>query len=133
MRVIIEIAGVGVQYANGPGFALKLFIVEREGMERLPTALHHQIVNDALMLPGQRPEFFGQGEGDEEILGRHLFLQLAFDPLLTFVILAMRAVAVAAGMRYENLAVAVFTLRRHQRALGGAAVLHRAQGRKLTW
>ena len=55
------------------------------------------------MRPSQRPEFGGQCKGQHEILCRHLFLQLAFQPLLALMVLAVGAVAVAAGMRHQFL------------------------------
>jgi len=59
-----------------------------EGLHRFPGAAQEQIVEDTLVREGQRPEFGGQGEGQQKILGRDLLLQLAFQPLLTFVVLA---------------------------------------------
>jgi hypothetical protein len=35
----------------------------------------------------QRPEFDGQGEGQQKVLGRDLLLQLPFQPLLTLMML----------------------------------------------
>ena len=34
------------------------------------------------MLPSQRPKFGRQGEGQQKILGRDLFFELPFQPLL---------------------------------------------------
>ena len=73
------------------------------------------------MLPGQRPKFGRQGEGQQKILGWHLFVELPFQPLLAFMMLAMRAIAMAAGMRDEDLLFAAVALRQHHRALRGAA------------
>ena len=64
VRVIVEVAGMGVQHANGPGLALKLFVVAGEGLQGFPSAACQQVVDDTLMLPSQGPELFGQGEGD---------------------------------------------------------------------
>jgi len=74
------------------------------------------------MLPGQRPKFSRQGEGQQKILGRHLFLKLPFQPLLAFMMLAMRAITMAAGMRDEDLFFTTVALRQHHRALHGAAL-----------
>jgi len=38
------------------------------------------------MRPGQRPELGRQGEGEQEVLGRQLALQLSFQPLLALVV-----------------------------------------------
>jgi hypothetical protein len=54
------------------------------------------------MLPGQRAERFGQGKGQQKILRRHLFLELTFQPLLAFMVLAVRTAAMTAGMGHEH-------------------------------
>ena len=75
------------------------------------------------MLSGQRPKFGRQGEGQQKILGRHLFVELPFQPLLAFMMLAMGTIAMAAGMRDEDLFIAAVALRHHDGALRGAALL----------
>jgi hypothetical protein len=56
--------------------------------------------------PGERPEFGRQREGQQKVVGGHLFLHLTFQPLLTLMVLAVRAVAMAAGMRHQLLMIA---------------------------
>ena len=58
----------------------------------------------------------------QKILGRHLFFELPFQPLLAFMMLAMVAIAMAAGMRDEDLFFAAVALRQHHRALRGTAL-----------
>ena len=84
MRVIIKSARVGVQHRDRAGRALQLSVVLGEGLHRLPARLQEQVVDHALMRPGQRPEFGGQGEGQQEVLGRDLLLQLPFNPCLLY-------------------------------------------------
>ena len=116
--MIIQSARMGVQYADGAGLALQLRIVPGEGFEGLPTATDHQVIECALMLPSQRTQFFGQGEAQQKILGRHLFFDLPFQPLLAFMMLAMGTVAMAAGMRDEDLFFAAVALRPHHLSFG---------------
>ena len=73
------------------------------------------------MLPGQRPKFGRQGEGQQKIFGRDLFVELPFQPLLALMMLAMRTIAMSAGMRDEDLFIAAVALRHHDGALRGAA------------
>ena len=80
------------------------------------------------MGPGQRPEFCRQSEGQEEVLGRDLLVQLPFQPLLTLVVLTVRAVAMAAGMRDQHGLRTSAALDLHLRADLAAALLHRRQG-----
>jgi hypothetical protein len=128
MRVIIQPARVRMQHGNGAGRALQLLVVPAEGAHRLPTAAHQQLIDLALVDKGQCPEFGGQGERHQEILGRHLLLHLAFQPLLTLVVLAMRAVAVATGMRPQCLMFAFGAFDLHLQARLRAAMRHRRQG-----
>jgi hypothetical protein len=74
------------------------------------------------MLPSQRPKFSRQGEGQQKILGWHLFLKLPFQPLLAFMMLAMGTITMAAGMRDEDLFFATVTLCQHYGALRGTAL-----------
>jgi len=128
MRVIIQSARMGVQYADGPSLPLQLRIVLREGFEGLPATPDHQVIETALMLPSQRTQFFGHGEGQQKILGRHLFFELPFQPLLALMMLAMGATAMSAGMRNEDLFFAAVALRQHHRTLRGAALFQGGQG-----
>ena len=66
-------------------------------------ALHQLGVEQALMLPGQRAQFSGQGEGDQEIAARHPPLRLPLDPLRALKVLAMRTIAMTAGVRHQAL------------------------------
>jgi hypothetical protein len=118
---------MGMQYADGTGLSLQLWVILGEGFEGLPTTTDHQVIKCTLMLPSQRTQFFGQGEGQQKILGRHLFFELPFQPLLAFVVLAMGTVTMTAGMRNENLFFAAVALRHHHRALGGAALFQGGQ------
>jgi hypothetical protein len=53
--------------------------------------------------PSQSSQLTGQGEGQHEIFGGYEQTALPFDPLFTFVVLAMRAQAVTTGMRDQPL------------------------------
>ena len=88
-----------MQHRDGAGRALQLPIVAGEGAQRFPTATHQGVVDHRLVRPGQQPEFRRQGEGQQEVLRRHLLLQLPFQPLLAFMMLAVRAMSMAAGVR----------------------------------
>jgi hypothetical protein len=53
---------------------------------------------------------------------------LPLQPLLAFVMLAMRATAMPAGVRHDALFVTGAAVRQHARRQGGAAVLHGGEG-----
>ena len=118
---------MGVQDRDGARCSLKLLIILRKGSHGLPDALEHQGIEGALMLPCQRPKFSRQGESQQKIFGGHLFLELTFQPLLAFMVLAVRTIAMTAGMRYERLIIALGALRQHVGASCCAAMLHGRQ------
>ncbi len=89
---------------------LELLVVVSKHPHCLPATAGHQCIERALVPPCQRPELLGQGERQETVLGRHLFLELTFQPLLALMVLAVRTVAMAAGMGHEKLAVALGAL-----------------------
>ena len=68
---------MGVQYADGAGLSLQLWIVVREGFEGLPATTDHHVIKCALVLPGQRPKFGRQGEGQQKRTAV-LFFELPF-------------------------------------------------------
>jgi len=103
MRMKIEPSIVGVQHAHRAGGCAQLGVVVAEGVERVPGALQQQRVHHPLVVPGQAAQLGGQREGDHEVGGRHQRLQLTLQPDLTFVVLAVRAGAVAAGVGYAAL------------------------------
>jgi hypothetical protein len=70
----IQATGMGMQDGDGAGVALKLPVVAGKGVDGVPATASQQIIQGALLLPGQRPELLGQGEGQQKILGRHLLL-----------------------------------------------------------
>jgi hypothetical protein len=81
-----------------------------------------------LVLPGQGTQSFGQSEGQHKILGWQLFVELSFQPLLAFIVLAMRTIAMSTGMRDENLFFTATAKRRHDWALSGSTLFQRWPG-----
>ena len=128
MRVIVQPARVGVQHRDGAGRALKLLVVLTEGAQCFPGAAHEQVVDDALVRPRQGTKFRGHGEGQQKVRTGDLTLELALQPLLALVMLAMRTRAMATRVRHEVPILTRFALHLHARAARGTTVLHRVQG-----
>lgn len=99
MGMEIKIPRVSMEYGGEPRLSAKSFVIPGKGFQRIPDRVKHQRVDGFLISPGEIPELFGYGKSDKKIGGWQALVQLLFDPLLTFMVLAMRAVPVAAGMR----------------------------------
>jgi hypothetical protein len=128
VRVELQPAAVGVQHAHCAGHGAELGVVAAEGGKGVPGALQQQRVGHPLMAPGQAAQFGRQREGEHEVGGRHQQLRLALEPGLGFVVLAVRAGAMAAGMGHASFIAAAGALRQHARRERRAAALHRRQG-----
>ena len=124
---------MGMQDRNGAGHALQLLVVMTEGSHRLPDTADHPVIEDALMLPSQRPELGRQGEGHQKVLGRDLPFQLALQPLLAFVVLAMGTVPMTARVRHQDLMVTGGALHLYARTQRSATCLHGLQRATLPW
>ncbi len=123
----IQFARMGVQYRDGARRTPQLPIVLAERAQRLPSATQEQIVDRLLVGKGQRAEFGGHGEGDQKVFRRHQPFHLPFQPLLAFVMLAVRAVAMAARMGDQYLMLTRRAADLHLGAGVGTAVFHRRE------
>jgi len=123
-----EFAGVGVQHGNGAGQAVEMSIVLGEGAQRLPGAAQEKLVDDSLVGPGERAKLGRKGEGKQEVLCGKLPGELAIEPALAVVVLAVGAVSVAAGMGHESVVIALGAGGVHLGAGLGAAELDGGQG-----
>ena len=77
------------------------------------------------MGPGQAAQLGREREGEHEVAGRHQRAELALQPDLGFVVLAVRAGPVAAGMGHAALLAAGRACGQHARRKAGAAALER--------
>ena len=93
---------MGMQDRDGARHALQLFVVVTEGAYGFPATADHQIIEGALMLPGQRSEFGRQGKGQKEVIGRDSLPELTLQPLLALMMLAMGTVPMTTGVRHKD-------------------------------
>ena len=133
MGMIVEPTRMGMQDRNGARHALQPLVVMTEAAHGLPDTADHPIIEGALVLPGQGPELGRQGEGQQKILGRDLLLELTLQPLLAFMVLAMRAVAMTTGVRHQDLMVTGGALHLHAWTQRSATSLHGLQSAALPW
>jgi hypothetical protein len=111
--MIIQFSGLGMQYRCKSGDTLQLLVILRKCFQKFLYALKHQSIDGLLILLGQLAQLFGQGKGDQEILGWKLFVQLIFNPLPAFMVLAMGAASMATGMRDIGLFLTAGTPDKH--------------------
>jgi hypothetical protein len=93
---------------------VQVAVVQGKLAQGLPGAVHQCVVDDALVGPGQSAQLGRQREGDEEVWPGDELAALALDPALAVGVLAVRAQAVAAGVRHHAQGAAVVAA-----ALGG--------------
>ena len=106
VRVKFQPSRVGMQHRHRTGFALEFPVVLAKGLHGGPGGGEERGVDGFGLADSKWPQFLGQGEGEQEILGGHLQTPLAFQPDFAFVMLAMRTAAMAAGVRNQPLFVA---------------------------
>lgn len=71
--------------------------LEPKRFQRAGEASRQHIVNVCLMMPGQLPEFIGQGEGDHKIVNRQQLGLLTPKPFGGLMVLTLGAAAVSTG------------------------------------
>jgi hypothetical protein len=73
-------------------------LVVGEAFDGLRGGLEQGRIGSALMRADKGSEGFGDGEGDEKVRPGKLFVELFVEPVLSFMMLALGAVAIAAGV-----------------------------------
>jgi len=119
-----------MEYGGEPGYPAELFIVPGEGFQGVLNTVKHQAIDGFLVSPCQISKMLGKGEGNQIVFSREALVQLIFDPLLILMILAMRAVSVAARVWdiFFLAAVMIGALRQHVQVMYLPALLHGPEG-----
>jgi hypothetical protein len=133
MGMVIEIAGMGVEYSMGTCAAAQMRIAAGKAVDRLPGGFKQQIIGRPLLGPEQSPQLRRYRDGDHEIVNRQQFGFLALQPLLAFVVLAVGAAAVTTGMGENCLMVAAVAFQHHDAAVLIAAAAHGLQISMMAW
>ena len=116
--VVVEGAIPGVQHAEEPWLA----VTEKppvcgEDLDGLARRVEDRGVDGALVPPRQAPQLGGQREREQKIRAGQQAESLSLEPRPGLLLLAGRAVPIAAGSSHDMVAAA-----------GGASVVHRAKG-----
>ena len=121
MGVILQLPAPGVQHAEEPGgVGPQELRIGGELLDRGGGGLEQRAVADALMAADESAQLLGHREGEHEVVGGQLALQLGVQPGIGLVLLAAGTVAVAAAARQQALLGAGLTPIR-ERTAGRAA------------
>ena len=117
---------MGMQYSGKSRCSTELFVVLGKRFQDILNTGKHQGIDCCLIFPGKIPELFREGKGDQIVLGRQPLAQLILDPLPVFMVLAMRAIPMAAGMGNigQFSAVMIGAVCKHMGAMLFSALLH---------
>jgi len=87
---------MGMQDSCEPCRSPEFFIVLGKGFQNILNCRKHQRVKRSLILPDKFSELVRKSEGDQVVCAWQQLVELFFNPLLAFMVLAMRTVSVAA-------------------------------------
>lgn len=97
MGVVVELTAPGVKDAEEAWeIGSDVLGISSQGGHGLGRGCEHGIVGGALVAADEGVELLGSGEGDQEMGPWHLPLHLFMEPLMSFLVLTGRAVAVSA-------------------------------------
>jgi len=135
MGMIFTISCVCVKYGRESSFPAKLLVVASELLQGIFDRGEHQGVDTLLISPGKVSQLFTQGKSNEKISDGQPFMQLVFDPLIAFMVLAMGAVSVSAGMWDIDFLPTrlISTLSQHMTTVLLSAPGHVPQSLSVTW
>ena len=129
VRVVLELSPPGMQDAGetrqvSPDKAC-LF---GEAFDGLRGRCEQGRIGALVMRADEGSEGCGDGEGDEEVGAGKLLFKVAMEPLLSCMVLALRAVAVTAGVVDAVFPATALALRETVSVLSALALLDGAQG-----
>ena len=96
--MIVKGSGMGMENGGETWGSAEFLVVFGKRFQDFLYCGEHQGIDCALISPRQVTELLRDGKGDQVVLAWQTLADLVFYPLLTFVLLTMRAVSVAAGV-----------------------------------
>lgn len=99
VRVVLELSAPGMQDAGETRqVSTDKACLFGEAFDGLRGRFEQGRIGELLMRADEGSEGFGDGEGDEKVRPGKLFVELFVEPVLSFMMLALGAVAIAAGV-----------------------------------
>ena len=100
--MVLQLAPPGVQDTEKAGqIATDKGVIRGQLFNGRRRSLEHGAVTPALVTADDKPQTAGNREGDHEMMSGQLALKLFFQPGLAFLVLALRTVSIAAGLKYR--------------------------------
>ena len=135
--MLAEVLPPRVQYRCHPQLPVEAFAVMPQRVERVPHAAEQGMVNHRRVQPDPTVQLMRQGEHQMEVRCRYNIGQFTLLPLLAGLLLATRAMAVAAGMVKRDFLAAFPTAQLETTQGSGAArqqlLAHLVQWRWQRW
>jgi len=124
MGMVMELAAPGVKDAEeSREIASDVLSIRGQFLDGLRGGGEQGGIGSPLIAADEASEVFRDGEGDHEVVSGQLSLDLSFEPLVGLVMLAVGAVAVAAGA-VDAVGRAAFLALVDRRACGWGAAVH---------
>ena len=98
MWVMFEFLIPGVKHAKEADLGAEMFGIASDFEEGFGAGLQQEVVQDLLVLPGERCQLMGQGEDNMNVRRRQKFLATCLEPTVASVGLALGAVPVTAAV-----------------------------------
>ena len=109
MQMLAEVLAPGVEHHRGPDLAPEPLGISTEGLQGLRGRLKQEVIDHPWVSLGKRVDLVGEGEDQMEIGHRQELCTAGLDPALLRQRLALRAMAVAAGVVTRHFCAAVIT------------------------
>src|SRR5258708_489844 len=106
MRMMLQGLAPGVEHTQETDFRSEMFGVAGDLQQSRGAGAEQEIVDDLLVLQSQPRKLMRQGENDMNVADRQQFLAAFGEPFVASVGLALRAVAIAAGVERDGLMAA---------------------------
>lgn len=111
MGVILHLAAPGMEHGGkSRQIGAHETRVSDQFLDRPTCRLEHGAVGGLLMAAAEGPELLGHGESEHKVVAGQSPLKLGIEPLAALVVLALRAVTVAAGAVDQVLLTALIAL-----------------------
>jgi hypothetical protein len=96
--MVLKILAPGVEHAQKANFGSEMSGIGGDLQQSRGAGVEQEVVDNFLVLQRQPREFVRQGENDMDVADRQQFFASFGEPLVARISLALRTMAVAAGM-----------------------------------